>query len=141
MAEPVDIDLTISTEQVCFIAIKAREFQVKEGTATPDWGSNASDDGMAEVLERSPDDPVYWEVAGFIRTMGEDEQIDLVALMWIGRGDFDITEWDQAREEAADQYNNRMAEYLLGTPLLSDYLEEALSAMGRSCEDVEAQHL
>jgi hypothetical protein len=141
MPEPIDIDLTISTEQVCFVVIKAREYQVKEGPVMPDSSSNATDDGMTEVLERGRGDPVYAEIASFIRAMSEDEQIDLVAMMWVGRGDFDVTQWDEAREEAAGQHNKRAAEYLLGTPLLADYLEEGLAAMGRSCEDVEAQHL
>jgi hypothetical protein len=141
MPEPIDVDLVISTEQVCFVVIKAREYQVKEGPVMPDSGSNATDDGMTEVLERGRDDPVYAEITSFIRAMSEDEQIDLVALMWVGRGDFDIVEWNEAREEAADQHNDRTAEYLLGTPLLSDYLEEGLSAMGRSCADTEAEHL
>ena len=28
-------------------------------------------------------------------------------------------------------------DYLIGTPLLADYLEEALAAFGHSCEDFE----
>jgi Protein of unknown function (DUF3775) len=139
--EPIDIDLTISTEQVCFIIIKAREYEVKEGSVMPESSSNSTDDGMTEVLERGRGDSVYTEISSFIRAMSEDEQIDLVALMWTGRGDFDVTEWDQTREEAAGQHNNRTAAYLLGTPRLAGYLVEALSAMGRSCQDVEARHL
>ena len=50
----------------------------------------------------------------------------MVALMWVGRGDFAAEEWDSARAEAADRWTPRTAEYLLGTPLVADYLSEGL---------------
>ncbi len=56
-----------------------------------------------------------------------DEQIDLVALMWLGRGDGDLDNWRELRAEASRAHNNRTASYLIGTPMLADYLEEALS--------------
>ena len=69
-----------------------------------------------------------------------DEQIDLVALMWLGRGDGDLDNWRDLRAEAARAHNNRTASYLIGTPMLADYLEEALSQFGKSFEDFE-EHL
>jgi len=141
MKEPLDIDLSISTDQACFIVIKAREFEVKEWPSLPDQASNPSDDKMVEVLETRRDDPVFAELIEFIRALDVDAQIDLVALAWVGRGDFGIEEWPEARAEAARAHNKRSAEYLLGMPLLPDYLEEALSAAGRSCEEMEREHL
>ena len=81
--------LSISTEKVCFIVVKAREFDVKDVLTDPDDGSNATDDGMVEVLEDHPDDPVVQELTSFIAAMSEDEQVDLVTLAWLGRGDGD----------------------------------------------------
>jgi hypothetical protein len=133
--------LSISTDKVCFVIIKAREFDAKDVVTDPDSGSNAADDGMASVLEDHGDDPVAQEIAGFIRAMTEDEQIDLVALTWLGRGDGTIEDWDDLRSEAERAHNQRTAAYLLGIPLLPDYLEEGLSQFGRDCDDVEAQHL
>src|SRR5262245_3023940 len=75
--------LSISTDKVCFVIIKAREFDVKDVVTDPDSGSNAADDGMVSVLEDHGDDPVAQEITGFIRAMTEDEQIDLVALAWL----------------------------------------------------------
>src|ERR1035441_3350023 len=66
------------------------------------------------------------------------EQIDLVALTWLGRGDGDIENWDELRAEAARAHNKRTAAYLLGMPMLADHLEEALSKFGHSSEEVEA---
>lgn len=142
MIKPMpEIDLSISTDQACFIIIKAREFEVKEWPSGLESGSNASDDKMVTVLEDRRNDPVFDEIHGFINALDEDRQIDLVALAWVGRGDFTIDEWASARDEAAAAHNNRTAEYLLGMPLLSEFLEDALSDAGRSCEDVEREHL
>ena len=133
--------LSISTEKVCFVVVKAREFDVKDVDTTLDDGSNPTDDRMIEVLEDRPDDPVIQELVAFIETMSEDEQVDLVTLAWLGRGDGTLEEWAELRAEAARMHNRYTASYLLGIPLLPDYLEEALAEFGLSCEEFEKYHL
>jgi Protein of unknown function (DUF3775) len=128
-------ELAISVEKVGFLIEKMREFDVKEGESDPDSGSNNADDMMIDVLEDDGDDPVVREITGFINAMTEDEQIDLVALMRLGRGDGGIDEWDELRREAADGYNDDTAGYLLGEPLVSDYLAEGLDAFGLTWDD------
>lgn len=129
--------LAISPEKVGYIINKARQFDVKDVVTDPDSSSNASDDAMLSVLEDHSDDPVVTELRAAISALSEDEQIDLVTLTWLGRGDGDIDDWDNLRAEAARAHNNRTASYLLGIPLLSDFLEEGLSALGYSLEDFE----
>jgi Protein of unknown function (DUF3775) len=133
--------LSISPEKVCFIIVKAREFDVKDVVTDPDPGSNASDDAMRSVLEDHRDDPTLQELTSFINALSEDEQVDLVALTWLGRGDAELSDWDQLRAEAGRLHNARTAAYLLGKPMIADHLEEALSQFGRSCEDFEMDHL
>lgn len=128
-------DLSISAEKLCYIIAKAREFDVKDVVTDPDDASNATDDGMVSVLEDHRDDPVVQELVAVIHAMSEDEQIDLVTLVWIGRGDGTIDDWAELRAEAARAHNRRTASYLLGIPLLPDYLDEAISQFGISCED------
>ncbi|ABD08923.1 hypothetical protein RPB_4232 [Rhodopseudomonas palustris HaA2] len=128
-------ELAISTDKVGFLIEKAREYDVKEGASDLDSGSNGVDDNMIDVLEDNGDDPVAQEIAGFIAAMTEEEQIDLVALMRLGRGDGSIEEWDDLRREAADGRNGRTARYLLGEPLLSDYLAAGLDEFGLSWTD------
>jgi len=128
-------DLSISSEKLCFIIAKAREFDVKDVVTDPDGASNATDDGMVSVLEDHRDDPVVQEIAAVIFAMSEDEQIDLVTLAWLGRGDGTLDDWSDLRAEAARAHNKRTASYLLGMPLLPDYLEEALSQFGISCDE------
>jgi hypothetical protein len=128
-------ELTISAEKVAFLIEKAREFDVKEAASDPDSGSNAADDDMIDVLEDNGNDPVVREITGFINAMTEDEQIDLVALMRLGRGDGTIEDWDELRREAADGRNDRTASYLLGEPMLGDLLAEGLDAFGITWTD------
>ena len=100
-------DLSISTEKLCFIISKARQFDVKDVVTDPDDSSNASDDAMISVLEDHRDDPVMQEIAAVIFAMSEDEQIDLVALVWLGRGDGTLEDWADLRAEAARAHNKR----------------------------------
>jgi hypothetical protein len=138
MADPT---LTISSESVCFIIIKAREFDAQDVVTDPDSGSNAADDGVASVLEAHVDDLTQKELVAFINALSEEEQTDLVALLWLGRGDGTMEDWNDLRDEAQRQHNARTAAYLLGEPLLSDHLEEGLSQFGLTCEDFEIGRL
>jgi hypothetical protein len=133
--------LAISPEKVCFVVVKAREFDVKDAVTNPGESSSATDDAMSSVLEDRPDDPVAQELRGFIGALNEDEQIDLVALTWLGRGDGTISDWDDLRAEASRAHNKRTAAYLLGIPLLPDYLEEGLAEFGLSCDEFEMGRL
>lgn len=133
--------LSISPEKVCFFIVKAREFDVKDVLTDVDSGSNPADEAMLSVLEDHVDDPTYLELRAFISALSEDEQIDLVTLTWLGRGDGNIEDWDDLRAEAARAHNQRTASYLLGNPMLADNLEEGLAQFDCSCEDYEAERL
>ena len=140
-SEDDDFVLTISPEKVCFIIIKAREFDVKDVVTDPDPGSNPSDDKDAAVLEDHRDDPVVEELTSLIDSLSVDEQVDLVTLAWLGRDDYTADDWPAVRAEAAAAHNRRTASYLLGMPLLGDFLEEGLSMLGYSCEEFEIERL
>jgi len=138
MADPT---LSVSSENVCFIIVKAREFDVQDVETDADSGSNPSDDKMVSVLEAHPNDPTRRELVEFITALSDEEQTDLVALMWLGRGDGTLEDWLDLRDEAERQHNNRTAAYLLGEPLLADHLEEGLSQFGFSCAEFEINRL
>jgi fructose 1,6-bisphosphatase len=133
------IELAISPEKVVFLIEKAKEFDVKDVPTKGDPGSNPSDDRMIEVLEDHPDDPVLLEIAGLINSLNEDEQIDLVALMWMGRDDYTVEEWRQLRDEAARAHNKHTARYLAGTPLLADFLAAGLDRLGYDVAELESE--
>jgi len=126
--------LEISPTKVGFVIVKAREYDAKVGA----WDDGDTSDHDAEsILEDFKDDSTVIELREFIRDLNIDEQVSLVALAWIGRGSFSADELEDALETAPAEHNKRTAEYLLGIPLLSDYLEEGLSALGYSVEDAE----
>jgi hypothetical protein len=133
--------LRIDPEKVCFIVVKAREFDVPEDVVEDDPGSNSSDEGFRSVLAAYPDDPTYEELKSFIDALNEDEQIELVALAWVGRGDYTAKEWSRAVKDARERREGATSDYLLGTPLLPDLLEEGLAAHGLSCTEFEAGRL
>ena len=114
--------LSISPEKVCYFIAKAHEFDVTDEVVDPDSGASVVDEAT------------FQELTAFINGLTEDEQIDLVALTWLGRGDATIDEWGDLRAEAARLHNNRTAAYLLGKPMLGDHLEEGLAQFGLSCE-------
>jgi hypothetical protein len=133
--------LEINPEKVCFVIMKTREFQAKVEVVEPEPGSNPSDEGFREVLEDYADDPTYEEIKQFLSSLNEDEIGDLLALAWLGRGDYDKDEWKSAQAEARRIENRNAADYLIGTPLIGDYLEEGLSQLGYSCEPYEIGRL
>ncbi|MGQ3296771.1 DUF3775 domain-containing protein [Reyranella sp.] len=133
--------IAIATDMVCHIIVKAREFDVQDVETDPDSASNAADDGGISILEEHEDDPTEAELVAFIEALDEDEKVDLVALLWLGRGDGDLEDWEDLRIQARDSRNDRTSAYLLGQPLLADHLADGLSALGLSCEDFEKDHL
>jgi Protein of unknown function (DUF3775) len=127
--------LDIPTDRLGFIILKAREYDVKEGDSDPDEGSNPTDDGNMDVLTDNGDDPVREELLDAIRELNDDERVQLVALAWLGRGTYDLSEWRTALDTARSEHRKRTAEYLLGLPLLGDYLEDGLSMFGDGIVD------
>lgn len=133
--------LDIAPEKVAHVIIKAREYDVKVGA----WNSSPEEGDAAEdpesILEDFAADPTRAELSGFIRMLNHDEQANLVALMWVGRGTYEPEEFDEAVETARAERVNATARYLLGMPLLANFLEEGLEKMGFSVDDVESDVL
>ncbi len=127
--------LNIALDKLTFIIEKAREYDVKEGDADPDSGSNPTDDGDSDVLEDQAGDPTREELVGAIRELDEDARDRLVALAWLGRGTYDLDEWKEAVATAHSEHRKRAAEYLLGLPLLGDYLEDGLALFDEGIVD------
>ena len=126
--------LSIDTSKVCFLIVKAREFDVREDVVEEDYGDNPIDEGFRKILA-NPSDPAYAELREQIEDMNVDEQCQVVALAWLGRGDFVATEWNDALRLARERHNDHTADYLLGMPMLGDYLEEGLAAFDLRCSD------
>ena len=120
--------LEISPSKVAYLAILAREIDAKVAP----WDSEGDDtEGDAgAILEAHADDPAVQEFTEFVDGLNEDEQASLVAVMWIGRDTFSADDLEEAIETAKSEAINKTSEYLLGVPLLADYLEAGLEALG-----------
>jgi hypothetical protein len=104
--------LDINPETVRFIIERAHEFQM--------LGQSEGDESVEER------DPAFAELKATIEDLEPDQQVSLVSLMWLGRGDYTFDEWEKALAQAGDSWTERTAEYLIGTPLLADYLTDGL---------------
>jgi hypothetical protein len=123
-AEEDAASLTISPEKVCFIIVKAREFDAKDAVTDPDPGSNPSDD--AAVLEDHSDDPVLEELTSLIDFLiGRRADRPRCADVARARRLFRERVANGARRSGSCSQQST-ANYLLDTPLLGDFLEEGL---------------
>lgn len=137
----IAMSIDIAPEKVAHVIIKAREYDAKVGA----WNDNLEEGDAGEdpnsILEGFANDPTRAEVAGFIEALNDDEQANLVALAWVGRGTFEKEEFAEAVETARTEKINWTSAYLLGLPLLADYLEEGLEKLGFSVDDIEGDVL
>jgi hypothetical protein len=127
--------LDLNPDIICTLIAKFKEFHAKEDIVIPESPDNPDDDWALQVLADHQDDLTFREVKTTIDDLEPDQQATLVALMWLGRGDFTEDEWADALAEATRSANERTAEYLTSTPLVADYLAEGLYAFGHTCEE------
>jgi hypothetical protein len=132
---------TIPLEKLGYIIVKAREYDAEVPPVDEESGSNPSDDAERDVLEEGPQNPTHQELVDAINSLSDLERIELLALTWLGRGDYTKEEWRDALKEARRIHDAKETDYLVGTPLLAEYLEEGLSQLGYSTEDYETGRL
>ncbi|GJD48185.1 hypothetical protein OPKNFCMD_0901 [Methylobacterium crusticola] len=127
--------MDIAVETVCDFILRARALDVKDGDSDPDSGSNPIDDGARDVLVDGTDDATEEELRAVVEGLNDDERAELVAILYIGRGDMEPEEWADAVRLAREREaaGSRPADYLLGIPNVGDLLEEGLAGLGLSC--------
>jgi len=130
--------LTIAPEKVAYIILLAKAFDAKDVLTDPGDSSDGADDHMIRVLEVHSDDAVEQILANYIDELSVDEQIDLVALAWLGRQGNDVSDWPTLHAQARRSHRQPTSTYLLGSPLLGDELSEGLSILGYEPEELES---
>ena len=133
----------INTAKVCYVILKARELESEDEGVAAD-ASNPTDDKFVSVLTEEAFSTVRQEVGAFIDAMDEDEQCELVALTWVGRGDFSADEWDAAVAQARERRVGPTSAYLLGihrSPVISSPVSmnstRVATAMRRTASNAE----
>jgi len=127
--------LDLNPETICYLIQTARSFHVKESVSLPEEPMNFSDDWVLQVLASHVEDFTYQEFILAVRDLEPDQQANLVALVWLGRGDYEGHEWRAALRRAREDLTPYTAEYLIANPYLSDYLLSGLDQLGYSCEE------
>lgn len=138
--------LAIPADAVCFVVAMLREYENTELLDDPaDSGVEQESPLDAEDVDvytqhenDCRNDPVRHELESFINDLPEDQQIELVALMWLGRDSGSAEDWPSVLEDAAHAHNERTAPYLLGSPLASDFIEDGLATLGLYGENIDA---
>lgn len=129
--------IPLRQEKVEFVISVAREYRegslamVSEELSETHSSDSYTEHNLAEIVEHTNSeehamDSAYNDLKAAIETLNEEERHALVALMWTGRGTYNPDEFEKAMNDAKAEDNNHTAEYLIDTPLLPDYLEEAL---------------
>ncbi len=130
-------ELNIGIDKIQDIVLKAREFDQEDFPDEPDPGADADPVRDREEQLDEGDDPTEAELRELIDDLNDDEVVDLIVLVWIGRGDFTIAELGEARELARERHQGSSSRYLMGIPTLAEYLAEGVAAAGHDLEGLD----
>ena len=126
--------LDVNPDDICRLIALAREFHAQEQVVIPEEPGNPSGDWSQQILASHVEDATLQEFMSIIKDLEPRQQQQVVGLLWIGRGDFELDEWDAVLEQARDSWTVRTGKYLIAHPLLADYLTEGLDLHGYRCE-------
>ena len=131
-------ELRISTEKVCALIEAAREVAGKVPSTAGDKTTTGDDSELVTIEDPEgigeDEDARRREMVDFIAGLNVEEQTDLLALILVGRGDYDTEEWDDAVAEAESRIAARDPDYMIGDAALPEYLGDGLEALGRPCD-------
>lgn len=130
-------ELSLNPEFLRSLILKLRALMAQEELVSPDSGSNPSDDEGSATLQESPDNMTRAEIMAQIEDLEPDQQAELVALMWIGRGDFEPEEWEEAVALAGERADRPTADYLLSHPQVAEDLLEGIDKLFDGSDLVE----
>jgi len=119
---PVDVSLG----RLSRIIVLARAHEADQVAVD---ASDSYDDAGGGTLTPEQDPPAR-ALRATIGALPAEEQAVLVALAWIGRGDFSPEEFDHALTKAFDRQDGPAADYLLGLTALGEILEKGALACG-----------
>jgi len=129
-------ELTLSPKFLQNLILRTRALMAEDAATSDDEG-NFVDDKDPAVPRYDVADYTLAELAGEIEDLEPDQQAELVALMWIGRGDMDPDEWEAAVQLAVERQEGPTSDYLLAHPLLAEHWDEGLDRLFDGSDLVE----
>jgi hypothetical protein len=137
------MDLLTPLDTLCRIIIRARENEAQVPAADPNEDADDVDDydtedegGVRSPLEDELNTGVEEELRSILEDLADDQLAETLALAWVGRGTYDVSEWDDAFAEANDTDPESSVDDLMDMPLLASHLEAGLAAFDYSCDGV-----
>jgi len=137
------MELLTPLETLCRIIIRARENEAQVPAADPDEDADNVDDfddeggeGALSTLEDELNTGVEEELRATLDDLADDQLAETLALAWVGRGTYDVSEWDDAFAEANDTDPESSIDELMDMPLLASHLDAGLAAFDFSCDGV-----
>jgi hypothetical protein len=127
-------ELRISADKVCAFIEAAREVAGKVPPTTGDRTTTGDDSKLVTIEDYPGEDDRRGQMVEFIAGLNVEEQVDLLALLMVGRGDYDVAEWDDALAAAAGEIADRHPDYMIGDAALPEYLGDGLNAFDRACD-------
>jgi hypothetical protein len=124
--------LSTSLETLAYIVVKAREYDAQVEPEGLEEGSNPADDLEIGILEDTPDNPTRAELRAALEALNDDQITEVLALTWLGRGDYGAREWNEALAAAREARDEHVIDYLIETPNLGDLIEQGLAELGYS---------
>jgi hypothetical protein len=138
------MDPATPLETLCRIILRAREYEAQ----TPsDYDADEAadnvddeDEGSLSVLDDAINESVEEELRSVLEDLGEDQLVEVLAFCWVGAGNYDASDWDEATQEAQDIYEDGGAEgiidELLDMPMLPSVLESGMAAFDLNCDGI-----
>jgi hypothetical protein len=138
------MDPATPLETLCRIVLRAREYEAQ----TPsDYDADESadnvddeDEGSLSVLDDAINDSVEEELRSILEDLGEDQLVEVLSFCWVGAGNYDASDWDEAIQEAQemneDGGSEAIIDELLEMPMLPSVLDAGLAAFDLSCDGV-----
>lgn len=127
--------IDVSTETVQRLVALAREIHTQDSSGPSEDAVNPTGDLAVQMIAGQPRDMCAGEFRCIIEDLEPDQQQQVVALMWLGRGDFSAEEWQEVTELAEQRWSEETADYLLAHPMLSEELTAGLEALGFETEE------
>jgi len=126
--------LDVNPETICRLILLAREFHSQDNVSISDEPVSLAEDMPIRILASHADDSTLGEFRSIVADLEPRQQQQVVGLLWIGRGDYGLDEWEMVRSQAQGQWHEYTADYLIAHPLLADCLIEGLELHGHRCD-------
>lgn len=138
------MDPATPLETLCRIVLRAREYEAQtpsEYDSDEDADNvDDEDEGSLSVLDDSINDSVEEELRSILEDLGEDQLMEVLAFCWVGAGNYEASDWDEALQEAQEMNDDggseMLVDELLEMPMLPSVLEAGMAAFDLSCDGI-----